>query len=98
MKEALGISLVIDKVRWGAVTETGKWEEWKGGTDPRFEYHYGIGAGSVLGKGDGDPPCDDCLYSGGTLPTITVSAQRIGSNYDRSYVRYGFKGTFEQWQ
>lgn len=45
-----------------------------------------------------DPPCDDCTYSGGTLPTITVSAKRAGSNYDQSPVRYGFNGTFEQWQ
>lgn len=45
-----------------------------------------------------DPPCDDCTYSGGTLPTITVSAKRTRNNYDQSPVRYGFNGTFEQWQ
>jgi len=33
-----------------------------------------------------------------TLETVTVTAKRQGSNYDQSVDRYGFNGTFEQWQ
>jgi len=32
------------------------------------------------------------------LPMVTVAAKKEGSNYDQSSVRYGFNGTFEQWQ
>lgn len=46
-----------------------------------------------------DPPCDDCTYSGGTLPEITVTASRTGGTFhDQTPERYGFNGTFEQWQ
>jgi RHS repeat-associated protein len=33
-----------------------------------------------------------------TLETVTVTAKQQGSNYDQSVDRYGFKGTFEEWQ
>jgi RHS repeat-associated protein len=40
----------------------------------------------------------DTTYQGQPLPTVTVTAKRESSNYDQSPVRYGFSGTFAQWQ
>jgi len=38
------------------------------------------------------------LVGQNVLPTVTVTARRKGTNYDQTPVRYGFNGTFEQWQ
>lgn len=39
----------------------------------------------------------DPTYSGGTLPTATVTASRAG-NYDQSATRYGYNGSLEDYQ
>lgn len=40
----------------------------------------------------------DTYDGGNVVDLVTVSAKRDGNNYDQSYIRYGFKGTFDQWQ
>ena len=45
----------------------------------------------------GDPPCVDCAASV-VLPEITITAKRDGKNYDQTPVRYGYNGTWSQYQ
>jgi len=43
-----------------------------------------------------DPPCDDCVYSGGTLPTVTVTTNRV--LFDQTPERYGYSGSLADYR
>ncbi len=80
----------------------GRW--WQ--VDPIIKFHESIYAGfanspllfsDYMGADTLNPIGPD-FYDGGNLPTVTVTASAKGGNGDQSMERYGFGGTFAQWQ
>jgi len=85
----LGIKLVIDEVRFGAVTELGIWQELKKWGQPVFKYHYDIGAGSVLGKDQPDNEYLKIYDAKGNLVETRLISTKGGNLKDIIHHQYG---------